>query len=138
MKLTNQVVSIELSKRLKELGVKQESYFEWKNGGVLGGQRPHHSEILPRKRPPQYGAANQAFSFYAAFTVAELGEMFLTGYKGTLKFKTYRGTDKEFWISLSYTENNQLSDSLMFSADTEANARAKMLIYLIENKLMKA
>jgi len=70
MKLEDQVCSLELAKRLKELGVKQESYFYWisdedenfvvPTGTYDWGDWPGYEKFEPK---------------YSAFTVAELGEM---------------------------------------------------------------
>lgn len=70
MKLEEQVVSLELSKRLKELGVKQESAFYYeelftKEQGVL------ESNFVQKKRYDGESGAR----YFAAFTVAELGRM---------------------------------------------------------------
>jgi len=73
MKLENQVVSLELAKKLKELGFKQESLFWWRvwNDGraeadYLGGYTP--KELGENKEMEFEG-------FYSAYTVAELGEL---------------------------------------------------------------
>jgi hypothetical protein len=59
--LEKHVVSLDLAKRLTELGVKQGSLFWWIE--ILGGYEIwHHSNTRNRKGGP-------------AFTVAELGEM---------------------------------------------------------------
>lgn len=64
MKLEDQCVSLDLAKRLKELGVKQRSYFDWW-----------------KDEYENYEVSNQSlvgrFSSIecSAFTVAELGEM---------------------------------------------------------------
>src|SRR5436853_5083725 len=62
MKLEHQVCSLNLSKRLKELGVKQVSVFYWSGDEQLiyGDQEPVKSLKLP---------------MLSAFTVAELGDM---------------------------------------------------------------
>jgi hypothetical protein len=111
------VCSLDLAKQLKELGVKQDSYFEWFDEGQYGAhldKRTDANSPLGVKR-------------YAAFTVAELGEM-LPKY-----YATYRHSgNKVSWACDKVLENDE--DSIF--GPTEADARAKMLIYLLENKLI--
>jgi hypothetical protein len=92
MNLEEQVCSLELAKRLKELNVEQDSLFCWINNCDL--------EYLPLE-------IRNKNVVYAAFTVAELGEML-----------------PNFNVIYTLFDRN------------EANARAKILIYLIENKLI--
>ena len=123
--LEKQVTSLELSKRLKELGVKQDSYWKWENysknayGYVKEWQLTDSSclddeiNVIGLRDPKDY-------EIYAAFTVAELGEMLPGGYHSSRM--------DDVW----YCE-----DVYVTKAETEANARAKMLIWLIENKLVE-
>lgn len=121
MKLEDQVVSLDLAKRLKELGVKQKSHFIWANGGYKWFVSPDH-EII-RINDPGY-----AQPWPSAFTVAELGEMLPHNYS------TWRRTnnDREWWVSDLATGRYG-----EHTATTEADSRAKMLIYLIEKGLVK-
>ncbi len=67
MKLENQVVSLELSKKFKKLGLNQESLFYWgvpKSGNIPEGQL---NEGLPIKNSKMYKFRD----YYSAFTVAE-------------------------------------------------------------------
>lgn len=118
MKLENQVVSLDLAKNLKELGVKQESYFSWAEYTDEDG----HQVVGIVTNPGTYSA-----DYYSAFTVAELGEMLPTKNENWQTSKAYN--DK--WFIVDYKN----SIKPMY-ADTEADARAKMLIYLLENKLI--
>lgn len=149
MELKNQVVSLELAKKLKELGVKQESLFYWRlaycvfggfEGGVfLGGGGEfgdYRIEYLPK---PRYTTAdvkwNERDLSYlcetevSAFTVAELGEMLPDDYSASYKL----GDD---WNIYDHAESID-EDAHWESSNTEADARAKMLIYLLENNLTK-
>ena len=67
MKLENQIVSLELAKRLKELGCKQDSIFKWHSKLDEKGNRVY-TEIV-------YLPIKQMEQDYSAFTVAELGEL---------------------------------------------------------------
>ena len=123
MNLEEQVCNLELSKKLKELGVKQESQFYW-----VEGEKEHY---LCMKRNTIYYDINNLIPLnlklckddriISAFTVAELGseDYFTT--------KENRLTDWECKNDYDYH---------LEYANTEANARAKMKIYLIENKLV--
>lgn len=131
MKLENQVVSLELSKKLKELGVPQKSLFWW--GDTIG--EPRWQILIPEKMPRGVAYENARMAAkYSAHTVAEIGELFPVKVEDVYReiVTSHQGTGG--WIcavknivSGKYTEREE--------ADTEANARAKMLIYLIENKL---
>ncbi len=131
MTLEKQVVSLELAKKLKELGMRQKSLFAWYREATgearhLTSEQFYLSEIL---RTP---------SEASAFTVAELGEML----PGSRSFRNsswleYWKYDVGSWtIELKrYVENGAAIETLMnVQAVTEADARAKMLICLLENK----
>lgn len=110
MKLEDQVCSLELAKRLKELGLKQDSYFWW-DLSIPGFVRVHFKPCSEND--------------ISAFSVAELGEML------PLEYKTQRSREK-WWHGI---DNTDASMGYTVSG-TEADARAKTLIYLIENKLV--
>ena len=111
MNLIDQVCSLELAKRMKELGVKQESLFCYTD-------RKNDVEFLPTE------IRNEGVCT-AAFTVAELGEML--GF-----WVTTRMVNKKLWECRCHFMEYEQS----IQAETEADARAKMLIYLIENNLL--
>lgn len=115
MKLESQVVSLELAKRLKELGVKQESAFYWKNEcGV-------ETIILTQTK-----TGCPVCSWTSAFSVAELGEMLCRPGRDNMELPRW-----EMWKWWVLVEDKHIVEN------TEADARARMLIHLIEQKLVK-
>lgn len=114
MNLPSSHTSLELSRKLKELGVKQESAFYWCS---------EYGEIFELT---QY----RMYQTIAAFSVAELGEML-----PALDCHSRRVIPGEWFCEYSDYISN-VGFPVQFTADTEANARAKMLIYLIENNLI--
>ena len=151
MKLENQVVSLDLAKKLKEFGVKQDSLFYWRleyhtsesfdNGKSLGKEGifsgEYELEYLPK---PRFTTANVKWdqsdldkineTEISAFTSAELGELLPKAY---MSFKNSIGD----WYSEDLNEFIEPEyRSVIDTAKTEANARAKCLIYLLENNLI--
>ena len=124
MKLEAQCVSLELAKKLKELGVKQESLFYWATWWEQGYR------ILTKESLIQNGSRTDALAVYAAFTVAEMGEM-LPIYNQSWK------DIKIGWLSGFNAGRKAGTDVLTTSSKTEADARAKMLIHLISQGLVK-
>ncbi len=129
MKLVEQVVSLELAKKLKELGFKQESVWMWFDVG-LG-----YKLILKNR----FTKKNAGIS---AFTVAELGEMLprsITIEEKTSWIKIFKvfntETNTNEWI-LRYDNDWDKENLVTICASPEANARAKMLIYLKEKGLI--
>ena len=135
-------VSLELSKKLKELGVPQKSEFYWLRGAdpKEGIWTIVHKQIM---EDVIYDKRNLPTSAYLA---SELGEM-LPNYinipykNGKTKspnhflvLKKYP-VDKHNWGIRYYRTSRSIN--IEKRADTEADARAKMLIYLIENSLFK-
>lgn len=117
MNLEQQVVSLELAKKLKELGVKQDSIFFYTLGGVVS--RLEALDIFDTN--------------YAAFTVAELGIML----PATCYYSKYTGgrsgSRVEGWKSSVMINEDEIHSEY---DKNEADARAKMLIHLIENKMV--
>lgn len=137
MKLENQVVSLDLAKRLKELGVKQESLFYWVSGDIVA--LPEWRVAQKREIRLGKGQRTRDVETYSAFTVAELGEM-LPGNTGTkseaLYFVTQKGLMGRMWYcnAIDMLTNKPRYG---YEGNTEADARAKILIYLLKNKLIE-
>jgi len=123
MKLEDQVCSLELAKKLKGFGVKQDSYFYWTK--TVAGKRWKVFTVDYLKHFHKYEEER-----YSAFTVAELGEM-LPDYCDFTQKHTNVNT-KEVWYRCYYEGTN-----FWFDEKTEAEARAKMLIYLLETGFIK-
>jgi hypothetical protein len=123
MKLEDQVISLELAKKLKELGVKQESLFRWQEWRDLGYQGKGHPFVWCLE--PGSGNVREELS---AYTVAELGEMLPQGCES---FKTQ--SPEKGWVCYWEHEKGRYNKCY---GHVEADARAKMLIYLLENNLL--
>lgn len=113
MKLEDQVCNLQLAKKLKELGVEQNSLFWW-----VKDKFDEFDDTYSLHYQPSYRVD------YSAFTVAELGEALKVSDPQVLK--RYEGFG-EVWFCPNKSGQ----------ASTEANARAKMLIWLIENNYIK-
>jgi hypothetical protein len=122
MKLKDQCCALELAKRLKELGVPQNSIFVWE----YEDDHCYGIKFFPYAVVPN---DFNSFKLYSAYTVAELGEM-LPDFVELTKIKNIK-------IATIYSEDNGTENNVSVIDDTEANARAKMLIHLIENGLVK-
>lgn len=121
MNLHEQVTSPELSNKLHQLGVTAPSVF-WRD---WTGAKPEELEWAKNFEP-----------FYCednvnAYSVAELGEMLSSGMGDTHKSASGRWICKFVPVSKDGIDRWVEQDG-----QTEADARAQMLIYLLENGLM--
>lgn len=152
MKLEQQIVSLELAKKLKELGVQQDSQWyrkemlgvwhtgdslEIKDGEIQNQNKPESKSFIMNCNMVTPEDLN--FDTVSAYTVAELGEILPTSIdvkeKGggeIFKLAIWRHLNK--W-SVFYGGQDYCLCS--FEDETEADARAKMLIYLLENNLIQ-
>lgn len=116
MDLKKQVCSLELAKELKELGVEQESLWYW-----------CYHQAINFSESDQYWEVESSCIGYikeeccSAFTVAELGELLPDGCEVWCEY----GKD---W----YVSSGETPEPLhCIKADTEANAKAKLLIWYL-------
>lgn len=137
--LTQQVTSLKWSRTLEALGVPQDSYFVWseprpdkaKTTADKRGVENCKPEIFPRSLENRWG---RCFEEYAAYTVAELGEI----------FKVLSNDESGAWTEWNYvykkwqcfSQDRNCEEIWRTDGDTEANARAAMLEYLIKNNLI--
>lgn len=137
MKLEQQVCSLPLAQRLRELGVRQDSAFYWRAQGTL--QKDWKVQYFSR--------GDIKLNPVSAFTVAELGEMLPSRFSVTVKkitstFDLYLAKNESGeWFVEYQCQGTEPEDGyellVQRNADTEADARAKCLIYLIESGLIK-
>jgi hypothetical protein len=133
IELKDQVCSLELAIRLNDLFVKQESLFYW-----------HNIDTIPSVICSHWYPERSGDFWISAFTVAELGKMIpftividnktlycnsmigytKHGYEPTVSYDSHKDDDGEAIVVIDFSDTN------------EANARAKMLIYLLENGLI--
>lgn len=119
MKLEEKVTNLEFSKRLKELGVKQEScYFWWVSDGIKIDHRLLYRVDMKAQHPNEF----------SAFTVAEIGE------------KLGRATEENLMLAygkvFNVPETRFVTAMGLQACMSRPDLGAKMLIYLIENKLV--
>lgn len=121
MILKQQVVSLDIARKLKDLKVKQKSYFYhlMQNGG--SGRLVKSIQVGQELRQGTGGV------FVSAFTVAELGEI--------LKGATNTWYDDSKWIC-AFVSHEEKKNIRLEYGKTEADARANMLVFLLENKLI--
>ena len=126
MKLSKQVTSLKLSKKLKKLGAKQESVWYWTDlTGVktkVGGRFYTTDWYITDNNLAEIDKVIFGKHYISAFLPVELGERLPEGIT-TEKIKPrYLCID--------------IKTKIEIEAKTEANARGEMLAYLILNKLI--
>lgn len=134
--MNKHVTSLELSKKLKELEVKQESEFYWVQ--EFDKRKMKEAGVWVVKQGLE-GINTKMREFYSAFLASELGEML--PYKTDLTISILKG-NKEYHVSYWWGIPNPLrgeskiTDYHRTHGNNQTDALAKMLIYLIENKLL--
>ncbi len=149
MKLSDQVCSLEIAKRLKELGVKQESMFCHQVDGNASSKEKTVYAIFPSD-DLLYGR-----EWWSAYTVAELLDLLPRRNKRWEKPDVF---SNEWWPHLACAWNGRKEDGSMQNAyyanfygdsgvtffeknffdNNPANCLGKMLIHLLEQGLIKA
>lgn len=127
MMLEDQVTSLELSKKLLTLGVKQNSLFYWVNYPVNGYIVIYKDDVLSSYDYEKIGKViEHDYGILSAFTASELMEILPIKLKHLLStLKSDLGYECRYDFNVPWKLDKKLCDCL-----------AKMLIYLIENKLM--
>ena len=149
MKLEKQIISLELAKKLKELNCPQKSLFFWThftgNGqGFLFGSGEEDIKFFnecrdykdigiykPTHDYPEKEIGTRRFILCSAFTATELGEMLPERFQ-----KGFLTCQKVGLWEVGY-ETSRGRVIIFKEAKSEADARAKLLIYLIKNKLVE-
>jgi len=123
MQLEDQVISLDNAKKLKELGVKQDSFVSY---------------IFYKKSRYELKISNTGFDYqiqYSAFTAAELLEIFPNINGNPIIIKKIYNFSEDIYYFCHYEHLEEID--VYCSDKNPANACAKMLIYLIENKLIE-
>lgn len=126
MKLEEQVVSLELAKKLKELGLTRVSLYFWRLDLIS----------------PTVDHSDNTFDVFAkhlypAYTASELGEMLPIKLGGPYREIITSHDGSGAWHCGGYDIISGGKWDPLLTATTEADARAKMLIYLLENNLLE-
>lgn len=110
----DQVTSLHISRELDRAGLRHEGLFHWTYTPMFNAYTLQRSS-----------ARRQTIADIPAFTVAELGELLPP------RYISYRFDKVWFCAEM---DNNVIP---VMRGETEADARGKMLAYLIKNKIIK-
>lgn len=152
MKIENQVCTVEQAEKLFELGVDLDSQFAWCWNGRYYNRDGSKGFFIN-----QEGFKKEWEEAYCAFTVSELGVMLPNGNQlkrtpNIAQFKSFRVIPKyqeegKKWLCSADVSNlhHVTIDGIdahevwkIIYGDTEAQARAAMLIYLLEHNHITA
>ena len=137
MELSQQVVSLEIARRLKELGVPQKSLFYWARSGEHFCQtdKVEAGEASIVSEKPPYDFPFECLG--SAFSCSELGEILPKGIEHSGKqMSLHIRKFLERW-QVNYRSTVSSDNAIVFDATTEADARGAMLIHLIEVGIVK-
>ena len=139
MKLQDQLVNLELSKQLKKCGYKQEGLWWW----LPDSQKQYNLGTLKAKEGFKSLKWFADMVVYVAPTVAELGEALSEKFycytvKDSGYSKAVKGEKGKIWLAKICDRNGGSRGNAIcsFYATNEANARAKMYIYLQKEGLI--
>ncbi len=150
MKLENQVVSLELAKQLKEAGYPQEGLWWWNthydDGHWLHRFGDGFDEMMVISSDKRNSMLKnydikdyRTYREYSAPTVAELGVRLPNGYHSGNS--STNAKQKFCCFEMHYSPELKCygfdKRNVLFEANTEANARAKMWLYLKKEGLLK-
>ncbi len=140
IKIEQQVCSLELAKRIKELGVEQESLFYYNNKEICIAKRLHY--IKDRSHITTFSSSYHSCNnekIYSAFTVAELGVMLpsIITLNNRKHILNYQKSLLNGVFLITYRERKKNGRYFKVVNSSEANCRAIMLINLIENGLVE-
>ena len=145
MKLEDQVCSLEYAKKLRNLEWEKESIFYWHWYKKNRDYERIECDLMTSKIA-DFDDGKWKFICYPAFTVAELGEMLPDCVNASKLFNNKNTTLMDLnghFIKSSKKDDEYkiyidgLTKVTIFFSKNEANARAKMLIYLLENGLIE-
>lgn len=123
MELIKQLCSLQLAMKLKELKVKQDSFFYWFCSNI------HSWHICSKHKIQKVKSIEKEENYqtFSAFSVAELGEMlpdrYLSGKTPLNQYNCWKFSE-DFLLIEHYNR---------YQSYTEADGRAKMLIHVLEN-----
>jgi hypothetical protein len=128
-KITKQVCSLPLAQKLKAVNVPQDSLWYW-----VPSTSSQHPLLVSAEEIADYPLF-QATAM-SAFTAGELGELLPSEIEQQGEFLRLLclKTPRAFSVAYVLTPTDRQSE-IESKAPTEAEARAQMLLYLIENKL---
>jgi len=133
MKIEEQLINFNQAQKLEMLGIKQECrdwFYEYKINGT--------TDIRLNYVPALHEIVNQ----WAAFNVCELGVMMANKIRLNCMNYTFRANlEKSGLWHLKYRTLSRQGKCIPLyqcKSNNEADARAKMLIYLLENNFLKA
>ncbi len=148
MRIELQVCRLESAKRLKELGIKQASFFKWTNEHESYNGGYECTSTYKVYTRGQFSAGDSRT--FAAFTVAELGILlppfFPTFVHDNFRFSHCENYRVDTFPLLDSGEEHEQTPAHIINKELvpiqagghEAESRALTLIYLLENKFITA